>query len=223
MSDEHDVRDSHIQFTPRHYMTLSGVIAILLWVIAATAYLLDKFEVAPLKSELQKNERTIAETQSNSQALKADLEQTLQAYQAVLEGTKAPILTYPADGATVIGDQITFRWAYANHTLYQKYMLEIRAVSGTNNQHQILNVLNPETRTMFFPTERLRGGEYLWRIIPGYRLNGNDIVQGVKSNYNTLSLYGSVIDRIRDTNEIRVGTFNRSGFCTRRPPASPRP
>ena len=59
---------------------------------------------------------------------------------------------------------------------------------------------------MNVPSSILPSGNYIWRIIPGYFLKGEKVVQGQASNYSSFTLYESVMNRITNTKKIRVGT-----------------
>ncbi len=51
----------------------------------------------------------------------------------------------------------------------------------------------------------LQNGHYIWRVIPGYLVNAEEVTQGNTSNYGSFTIYESILNRITISKVLRVG------------------
>ena len=198
--NQEELHESKVALSKRHYITISSLIAVFVWAISATVFLIRYMEVTPLKGQLKSQEAVHAQ----NVILKKEVENLQHTLNTVLKDVERPTLTNPPLEASLVGGHVTFAWEYSKHNPHQKYILEIRNISESWSIIERYNVLNPESKLMHFPLKK--HGEYLWRIRPGQLLNGNIISQGSPSYYNFFVVYPSVVKRIEKTNVIRVGT-----------------
>ena len=94
-ADSGEVQGKRIYLSSKHYVTISVLVAIMLWVIGATTLLIDKFELAPLKRELQQAQLKLSNSTLNNTSISKELSQIKSAYQQLIFETKKPTLIYP--------------------------------------------------------------------------------------------------------------------------------
>jgi len=206
-----NIKEGKIRVFKNYYLNLGVLIAVVLWLIAATAFFVNEIRVVPLEDKVLDLSQNLIESRTKNRALSNDFVKLKSDYSEILKENNSPNLLFPYDGAVVIGNNINFRWDYSKTTQHQNYILDIRSFS--NKFKVLFNVLNPEQNLMNFPTSRLTAGEYIWRIIPGKRLGDETVINGSISNYRTFQLYNSVFDKIKKTQELRVGISpSLSGF-----------
>lgn len=198
--DQQDFQESKVSLSKKHYITISSLVALFVWMITVTVLFVQYIEVKPLQEKLKSQEAI----KSQNETLKKQIENLQHTLTNVLKDTDRPALQLPPLGGSLVGGNVTFAWKYKNHSLHQKYILELRNISDPKSTPEKYNVLNPERQLMHFPVNKF--GEYLWRIRPGQILNGNIISQGPPSYYNTFAVYPSVMERIKASKVIRVGT-----------------
>jgi ABC-type amino acid transport substrate-binding protein/cell division protein FtsL len=204
-SDEHELKDQRVYLTPKHYITISFLILLITMVITTTYNLINYLQIGPLQKEVQNLKKEVDSKDSQNDALKDKLNNVDGAYKRLLEKEKSPVTMQPLDGDTVIGGMIKFRWDYLYHKKYQKYIIEIRCISGNNRTNRKYDVAIPRQEIMTLPTAELGNGEFIWRIIPGYMQKDQEVIQGKPSNYSFFTVYKSTVDRIRETKILRVG------------------
>src|SRR5262249_17497835 len=152
--EERQLQDQPIYFSRRHYLTLGTLLAGLIALGSALYTVLEKIYIAPKDQKIQQLEQTIANTRQETKALSLELQNTSQTYKNLLSTFENPVALEPSEGATVIGDQIPFIWDYKYHNQYQRYILEIRPISQTNNKPYRFNVPNPEQKRMHLTRTR---------------------------------------------------------------------
>lgn len=205
-----EIQEKHIPLSKRHYITISSIIAVFLWAIGATYFVLQYIEVNPLRQKNHELSQSLNSVTSKNQSLQNELDNLKQSYNQLQKNISRPTLIYPPNESSLIGGRIAFRWDYRDHTSYQKYILEIRNITHPGSEVHRYNVLNPEQKLMNFPISILSEppyGEYVWRIKPGQLLQEDkEIVHGPASQYSSFFLDPSVIERIKRTAILRVGT-----------------
>lgn len=201
-----DIPAKKIYLSRSHYITIASLVAILLWVVGATYLVLKYVQLDPLKEARDNLKQELDTASTKNQILTTKLASLEKSYKNILEDTNRPILLSPADGASVIGDRITFEWDYERHTPRQKYILEIRNISVPGSKVLRYNVYDSEQKRMHHRVPRSTHGEFIWRIQPGYLFEEKEFSQGPMSQYQTFVLYPSVIDRIKITKILMVGT-----------------
>ena len=205
-STEHELKDQRIHLTSKHYITISFLVLLITMVITTTYNLINYLQIAPLQHDLQKLKKTVSDQRNENDILKNDLEKIQQSYKTLLSRDENPVLLEPLDDDTVIGEMIKFRWDYKYHERYQKYILDIRCISDPNKVIPKLDVVTPHQKLMNLPTNFIGNGRFIWRIIPGYLLKKEEVIQGKASNYSYFTIYRSTIDRIKGTKSLRIGT-----------------
>jgi ABC-type amino acid transport substrate-binding protein len=205
-SDEREIKDQRIHLTPKHYITISFLIFLISMVITATYNLISYLQLAPLQQDLQKVKKEFDDQRTQNEAMKIETDKMQGAYKRLLERDESPVTMQPLDGDTVIGEMINFKWDYKYHKKYQNYILDIRCISDQKRNIPKLEVVTPTQQLMDLPTNYIGNGEFIWRIIPGYILNEQEIIQGRASNYSYFTIYKSTIERIKETRVLRVGT-----------------
>src|SRR5262245_24605295 len=146
--EEHALQDQPIYFSRRYYLTLGTLLAGLIALGSALYTALEKFYIAPKDEKIQQLEQAMAHTRQENKTLSLELQNSAQTYKNLLTTFETPVALEPSEGATVIGDQIPFRWDYKYHNQYQHYIIEIRPLSQTNNKSYRFNVPNPEQKRM---------------------------------------------------------------------------
>jgi polar amino acid transport system substrate-binding protein len=201
-----DLKEKRIVISNRYHLTLGVFVAIVIWCIFATYEVVQHFIVKPMNNKIKLIETDISNTKLEGAALTNKLHDLKQAYSVLLRDTQHPKLIFPDNGASLIGDRIKFKWDYKKHEPYQRYVLELRNIDRPEGSTYKYNILNPEKKIFILPVGNLPYGEYIWRIKPGFLLNGDEISQGLGSQYNSFFIYNTVIDRIKSTERIMVGT-----------------
>ena len=201
-----EIEDKRIYLSSKYYVTIGVLGAILLWVVSTTYLLINYFMISPRNDTLLEIKKNLADVNSQKDSLAAEMTTLKAAYKELLAKQETPVTLEPKDEATVIGQNITFKWDYRYHRKNQKYILEIRSVFDPNKKILKLNVVKPEQKLMHLPKSYIKSDEFLWRVLPGYFLGEKEVTQGPPSPFMFVKTYNSTVERLRKTKVFRVGT-----------------
>jgi ABC-type amino acid transport substrate-binding protein len=133
-----------------------------------------------------------------------------------------PIPFDPANGASVVGGSVILQWS--EKAPHPSYLVEVARLDPQNarvwKDSQIFPATDPSNMRTRFPLGSatvISPGTYLWRVAPGSKIGPHQELQGSWSGYYKFTAYGSVMDRIRDTNTLLVGVsyVQNSDFMSR--------
>ena len=172
-------------------------------------------EIGPLPppnlSDLNSSQREkMNQLEQEKQSLTIQVKDLSTKYNNILRSDNRPILEEPADQSYKIADQILFTWNYSQHTNAQSYILELRDVVGGTLEPMRFNVVPGAGgiigKFLSWSDSRLPYSEYIWRVKPGYIINGSEIIRGPASDYRSFSIYPSVLSRVQRTHRLVVAT-----------------
>lgn len=203
--------------------------------ILAILAIIEYVVIKPFQIKIDELTHVKRASNDEIQKLSLDLEKLKEDFDTILVERGRPVLLAPVEGSSIIGDQVKFEWKHDTWNNNQEYILEIRKIDESyngkldNDHFKRFKVtdLDPEQKMMFFPIEEVFTiktqsdesltthkhafpGEYLWRIKPGnlaiHRQKEVEILQGEASHLNSFKIYPSVIERIKKTRKLLVGT-----------------
>ncbi len=195
---------------------ISIAVTVVLWLVSTTSFFLKATIIDRLKNDIyqleEREDKYIDEQNRSKEAIESLNEQNKNLwnkYSSLLnEKDNKPHLLLPKDQSCIISDLVKLSWCYSKHNQNQKYILELLYINDPDPKRipKRCNVLNPENQMMLIPIKRDKCGQYLWRIKPGELLENREVSQGEWSPYNSFFVYRSVLDKIKDTGRLLVGT-----------------
>jgi ABC-type amino acid transport substrate-binding protein len=187
------------------YVTVASICAMLAAVASATFGIVHYVEVRPLNDKIVALQQTGTTSDATAQGYKGQLSALQQQYEVLRNASTAPVLTYPPDRSSVIGNSVLFTWDYKKRETVSGYMVEIRELQQSNAR-KYLNTPASDRTELFYSFGNARAGEYLWRVRPGSYVEGVERPEGPWSRPATFSVYSSVEQRIRATGHLTVTT-----------------
>ncbi len=147
MSNEHiEIQNNRIHLSSKHYITISVAVVIILWIIGSTFLFVQKFEVSPLKNKIQNIQQQFSSKKLENDFLSKELSLAKSSYNELLRASTMLVLLEPSFDSELIGNIVELRWDYKKHSEHQKYIVEIKSISGLNNFDSKFNSLNPEKK-----------------------------------------------------------------------------
>jgi ABC-type amino acid transport substrate-binding protein len=202
--DDLSIGPLRIDRASRPYRTIAALLTVAAAICSATYGFATYVEISPLKDKLKDNEAQIASLEKERQSLSTQLDRLERKIAEITKDSDKPLLTYPADGSSIIGSDQMFTWEYSK--LVNGYVFELRSLSNPGQPVLRQNVVRPEIKRVYFSLPKLDRGEYLWRIAPGMVVKGELVAQGAWSNPSTFSVFPDTLARIRATGDILVAT-----------------
>lgn len=149
--------------------------------------------------EVSEREQELADLQRNFEELVSD--------------TQRVSLLRPEPQATAIGTNGTvleFDWTSPDERSNQRYIVEIRDIRSQNGHVRIFDYLKMDGTPMRIPASVLNDGveasaEFIWRVRPGRVVDGKQVALGDWSRYGSFLLYPSIVDRMQNMGQVRVG------------------
>lgn len=139
----------------------------------------------------------------------------------------------PMRDSSVVGSRITFEWAYAQHTNKLSYLIQLIKIDSdpsmplkppagaggsrcnfSQYRSCMFYASAPSSERSELLLTNIPGseGHYLWRVVPAKKRSGASRAEDAEnvvsdwSEYGSFSYYNSLLDRVKTTKNVLVGT-----------------
>ncbi|MDN5940973.1 MAG: transporter substrate-binding domain-containing protein [Nitrospira sp.] len=122
-----------------------------------------------------------------------------------------PVSMEPDTKQSLIGPFAKMKWEYRpkNNIAYQYSIVEIRNAETPLQSQKTLVTGDAAWYPITFLEKLDKPGKYLWRVIPAdIDSSGNQRAESNWGPFSVFTIYPSVYDRIKATNQIVIGAYN---------------
>jgi len=203
----HYLKELSLRLSHNTRIRVATLVVVIIFAISSTWGLNEIFRVGIFKGELEALKLDIEALQNRNDVLFRERERLSSSYSQIQRTSKIPILVYPVNRRPIIGRQITFNWKYSRDQDpgFQNLVLELIKTGEEKLKIRRYQIPEAGRESMIFEFPEGMSGQYFWRVGTGELLSDHEGTR-LWSRFGYFSLYPSAIDKIKDTEELLVGT-----------------